>query len=57
MEPHSPRHPTKAQRQAAIWSAKLRRVRITNEELREFWRWREREENAEAFQRLLERDG
>lgn len=39
----------KAARQAAIWSARLRRTRVTLDELRGFYEWRREPENRAAF--------
>lgn len=52
---HRPPQPSRAVREAAIWSAKLSRTSITNEEIRRFSVWYNEPENYEAFKKLLRR--
>jgi ferric-dicitrate binding protein FerR (iron transport regulator) len=56
MRQASPPHPTKAVRQAAIWSARLRTRKISVATLRAFFDWKRQPENGAAFARLMGRN-
>ena len=45
---------TRAKREAAMWRARLRVRRISNDTIERFFAWRRDPENAEAFDRLCQ---
>lgn len=48
------RWPSTAMRQATMWSTRLSKLRITNDELRRFRAWRREPANRVAYEQLLE---